>query len=151
MDAASPLPICKMNSIVEPASAMRRSSSRPQRKVLRVISSSPGDLQLVFATILENAVRVCEAKFGALYLNEGDGFRAMAMHNAPPAYEEARARVVHPPTISSLCVRRQQSKPSGRRRDVGTRLCRARSICRLPSHSAVNAVSSAYRCSTKTS
>src|ERR1700722_299007 len=71
-------------------------------KVLRVISSSPGDLQSVFATILENAVRICEAKFGALYLNEGDGFRAMAMHNAPPAYEEARAGVVHPPPSSSL-------------------------------------------------
>ena len=71
-------------------------------EVLRVVSSSPGDLQSVFATILENAVRICEAKFGALYLNEGDGFRAMAMHNAPPAYEEARAGVVHPPPSSSL-------------------------------------------------
>ena len=71
-------------------------------EVLRVVSSSPGDLQSVFATILENAVRICEAKFGALYLKEGDGFRAMAMHNAPPAYEEARAGVVHPPPSSSL-------------------------------------------------
>ena len=71
-------------------------------EVLRVVSSSPGDLQSVFAIILKNAVRICEAKFGALYLNEGDGFRAMAMHNAPPAYEEARAGVVHPPPSSSL-------------------------------------------------
>ena len=71
-------------------------------EVLRVIRSSSGDLQLVFATILENAVRICEAKFGALYLNEGDGFRAKAMHNAPPAYEEARSGVVHPPASSSL-------------------------------------------------
>ena len=71
-------------------------------EVLRVVSSSPGDLQSVFAIILENAVRICEAKFGALYLNEGEGFRAMAMHNAPPAYEEARAGVVHPPPSSSL-------------------------------------------------
>ena len=71
-------------------------------EVLRVVSTSPGDLQSVFATILENGVRICEAKFGALYLNEGDGFRAMAMHNAPPAYEEARAGVVHPPPSSSL-------------------------------------------------
>ena len=43
--------------------------------------------------MLENATRICEAKFGALYLSEGDGFRATAMHNAPPAYEEARAGV----------------------------------------------------------
>ena len=33
--------------------------------------------------MLENATRICEAKFGALYLSEGDGFRATAMHNAP--------------------------------------------------------------------
>jgi GAF domain-containing protein len=71
-------------------------------QVLQVISSSPGDLQQVFATMLENATRICEAKFGALYLSEGDGFRATAMHNAPPAYEEARAGVVHPPPSSSL-------------------------------------------------
>jgi GAF domain-containing protein len=71
-------------------------------QVLQVISSSPGDLQQVFATMLENATRICEAKFGALYLSEGDGFRATAMHNAPPAYQEARAGVVHPPPNSSL-------------------------------------------------
>jgi GAF domain-containing protein len=71
-------------------------------QVLQVISSSPGDLQQVFATMLENATRICEAKFGALYLSEGDGFRATAMHNAPPAYQEARAGVVHLPPNSSL-------------------------------------------------
>jgi two-component system, NtrC family, sensor kinase len=51
-------------------------------QVLQVISSSPGELQPVFATILENAVRICAAKFGTLYLKEGDGFRAAVMHNA---------------------------------------------------------------------
>ncbi len=71
-------------------------------QVLQVISSSPSDLGQVFATMLENATRICEAEFGALYLTEGDGFRATAMHNAPPAYEEARAGVVHPPPSSSL-------------------------------------------------
>ena len=71
-------------------------------QVLQVISSSPGDLQRVFATMLENATRICEAKFGALYLSEGDGFRATAMHNAPPAYEGARAGVLHPPPSTSL-------------------------------------------------
>ncbi len=71
-------------------------------QVLQVISSSLGNLKQVFATILENATRICEAKFGALYLNEGDGFRAIAMHNAPPAYEEARAGILHPPPSSSL-------------------------------------------------
>jgi GAF domain-containing protein/anti-sigma regulatory factor (Ser/Thr protein kinase) len=61
-------------------------------EVLRVISSSPGDLAPVFQAVLENAVRICEAKFGALYLREADGLRGVAMHNAPPALAEARMR-----------------------------------------------------------
>ena len=57
----------------------------------------------MFATILENATRICEAEVRvALPCNEGDGFRATAMHNAPPAYEEARAGVVHPPPSTTL-------------------------------------------------
>src|SRR5262249_17494334 len=36
-------------------------------EILRVISSSPGDLQPVFETILANATRICEAKFGSMY------------------------------------------------------------------------------------
>jgi GAF domain-containing protein len=70
--------------------------------VLKVISSSPGELEPVFQAMLENATRICEAKFGTLYLSEGDGFRAAAMHNAPPAYEEARAGVVHPPPYTGI-------------------------------------------------
>ena len=70
--------------------------------VLKIISSSPGELEPVFQAMLENATRICEAKFGTLYLSEGDGFRAAAMHNAPSAYEEARARVVHPPPDTTL-------------------------------------------------
>src|SRR5215831_8119603 len=53
-------------------------------EVLQIISSSPGELQPVFEAILANATRICEAKFGTLYLCEGEGFRAVAMHNAPP-------------------------------------------------------------------
>jgi len=71
-------------------------------EVLRVISSSPGELEPVFRAMLANAVRICEAKFGTLYLREGDGFRAVAMHNAPAAYVEARATIVHPPPDTSL-------------------------------------------------
>ena len=70
--------------------------------VLQVISSFAGELDPVFQAILANATRICEAKFGALYLKVGDGFRATAMHNAPPAYEEARAGIVHPPPSTSL-------------------------------------------------
>ena len=69
-------------------------------EVLRVISRSPGELEPVFTTILGNAVRICRAKFGTLYLCEGNGFRAVAIHNAPPGFAEARAGVVHPPPNS---------------------------------------------------
>jgi GAF domain-containing protein len=66
-------------------------------EVLRVISSSPGELEQVFQTILESATRICEAKFGTMYFREGDGFRAVAMHGAPPAYVESRLhKLVHP-------------------------------------------------------
>ena len=67
-------------------------------EVLRVISSSPDELEPVFSTILGNATRICGAKFGTLYLREADGFRTVAMHNAPPAFVEVRQRnpVVRP-------------------------------------------------------
>ena len=61
-------------------------------EVLRIISSSPGELEPVFQAMLENAVRICEATYGSLYLREGDGFRTVATHNAPPAYIAARRR-----------------------------------------------------------
>ena len=57
-------------------------------EVLRVISSSPGELAPVFETMLQNAVRMCGAQFGNLLLLEGDFIRAVATHRAPPAYVE---------------------------------------------------------------
>ncbi len=61
-------------------------------KVLEVISSSPGDLQPVFNVMLENATRICEARFGVLSLREDDAFRVVSMHNAPAAFVEMRRR-----------------------------------------------------------
>jgi GAF domain-containing protein len=61
-------------------------------EVLQVISSSPGALEPVFQAILENATQICQAKFGMLYLCDGDAFRAAAFHNAPPAFVEQRRR-----------------------------------------------------------
>ena len=55
-------------------------------EVLQVISTSPGDLQPIFLTMLENATRICGAGFGSMALREGDGFRRVAMHNAPPQF-----------------------------------------------------------------
>ena len=72
--------------------------------VLKVISRSPGQLEPVFKVMLENAVRICDAKFGTMFLREGDAFRAVALHNAPPAYVELRQRnpVIHPHPTSAL-------------------------------------------------
>jgi signal transduction histidine kinase len=53
--------------------------------VLRVISSSPGDLQPVFESILANAAKLCPAAYGAMWLSEGDGFRAAAIYGDLPA------------------------------------------------------------------
>src|SRR5262249_29773559 len=61
-------------------------------EVLGVISRSPGELEPVFDAMLENAVRLCEAKFGAMYLSEADAFRIVAMLNVPPAIAEMRRR-----------------------------------------------------------
>jgi GAF domain-containing protein len=61
-------------------------------EVLKVISGSPGELEPVFKVMLENAVRICGAKFGTLALSEGDAFRTVALHGAPPPYAEVRRR-----------------------------------------------------------
>jgi GAF domain-containing protein len=61
--------------------------------VLKVISSSPGELKPVFKAMLENATRICEAKFGLLNLHEtSDSSRVVAMHNVPEALAELRQR-----------------------------------------------------------
>jgi signal transduction histidine kinase len=62
-------------------------------EVLQVISSSPGELEPVFETMLANAVCICEAKFGNMYLRDGEVFRIAAAHNTPPPLLEHRRRV----------------------------------------------------------
>ena len=57
-------------------------------EVLKVISSSPGDLQPVFDAMLDNAVRICDAQFGVMHRFEGEQFYATAMLNAPQALDE---------------------------------------------------------------
>src|SRR6516164_5784770 len=88
-------------------------------EVLGVISSSQGELQPVFQAMLENATRICEAKFGTLYLREGDGLRAVALHGAPPAYAEERQR--HPvifPGRTTLLGRTVATKQTGQIADI---------------------------------
>ena len=61
-------------------------------EVLRVISSSPGELQPVFQAMLANAVRICDAKFGNIYRWDGETGHVVAMHDTPAAFAEQRKR-----------------------------------------------------------
>jgi class 3 adenylate cyclase len=67
-------------------------------EVLQVISSSPGDLEPVFASMLENAVRICDAKFGNIYRWDGDALHLLAAHDTPAALVEVRRRSALRPT-----------------------------------------------------
>ena len=68
--------------------SLRRETAASE--VLQVINSSRGDLEPVFAAMLENAVRICDAKFGTMYLYDDGKLRFIAAHNVPPAFEKVR-------------------------------------------------------------
>lgn len=57
-------------------------------EVLKIISSSRGELEEVFQVMLANAMSICEAKFGHLLLYDGEGFSAAYLHDVPPSYRE---------------------------------------------------------------
>jgi class 3 adenylate cyclase/putative methionine-R-sulfoxide reductase with GAF domain len=59
-------------------------------EVLQVISSYPGDLEPVFTSMLENAVRICDATFGNIYRWDGEALHIVATHKTPPAFAEDR-------------------------------------------------------------
>ena len=80
-------------------------------EVLQAISSSRGDLEPVFRAILENAVRICDARFGTLYMREGDGYRASVMYNAPLSYAERRAGIIHPKPSTALWRAERTKQP----------------------------------------
>ena len=62
-------------------------------EVLEVISGSHGDLQPVFASMLEKAVRICDARFGNIHRWDGAALHLVATHNTPPEFAEARRRL----------------------------------------------------------
>ena len=72
-------------------------------EVLRVINSSPGDLQPVFDAMLEKAIRICEAAFGALFLCDGERLRAAATHGLPDRLDDL-VREGFPVNLSRLRV-----------------------------------------------
>jgi hypothetical protein len=101
-------------------------------EVLKVISSSPGDLQPVFDAMLANATRLCEAKFGTMYLYDGEAYRAASMYNAPPSFAEyLRRGPVHPGPGTGLDRIAKKAACSPRRHYRGTSLYRGQSsLCR---------------------
>ena len=77
--------------------ATAREQQTATAEVLRLISSSPGELDAVFQAMLENATRICKASFGTLLLYDGDAFRHVALHNAPRAWAAEQQRDPVPP------------------------------------------------------
>src|SRR5271169_3999924 len=75
-------------------------------EVLRVISSSPSNLDPVFQAVLTSATKLCEASFGILSLAEGEAFRVVAMHNAPSAFADLRRRepVIRPGPLAQVAA-----------------------------------------------
>ncbi|MGA7185452.1 MAG: GAF domain-containing protein, partial [Pseudolabrys sp.] len=81
-------------------------------EVLQVISRSPGELEPVFQAMLENATRICDAKFGALFRFDGKFFHPAALVDAPPAFAEffwkAGPIVPQPGVVLDLLFRTRQ-------------------------------------------
>jgi two-component system, NtrC family, sensor kinase len=89
-----------------------RAQQAATSEVLRVISSSPGDLKPVFEAILENALHICEAKFGVLFHIDKEGTYPVAMLNLPPVFDNyLRQRERRKPRpgsdLDNLCKSRQ--------------------------------------------
>src|SRR5262249_4180217 len=116
-------------------------------EVLKVISGSPGSLAPVFDAMLANAVRICDAGFGALWLYDGKAYRAGAFHRVPDRFKEFWDRAPHEPSPESALGRVAATKqtvqiadlkaePGYARRDpmvvVGVELARIRSFVVVP-------------------
>jgi len=88
--------------------------------VLRVISSSPGDLEPVFQSMLENAVHICEASAGNIYRWDGQELRLAAAHNTPPAFVELLKRTPQRATTDNLVGHMLAAKTLIHTTDVST-------------------------------
>jgi hypothetical protein len=66
------------------AEALQRQAASAE--VLKIISSSPGDMKPVFEAMLVNALRICDAKFGHILLYDGERFDAVHLYDVPPSY-----------------------------------------------------------------
>ena len=143
--AATPFAHCRLQ---EPVTALTtncraRASSRHPRGAARHRSST-GQLQHVFQVILENATRICDAHFGNLWLREGEKFRIVAMHGAPPEYREFMFRepliALDPQSATGRIASSREAvqiddiskTPSHRIRVATIELAKARSLVGVP-------------------
>jgi GAF domain-containing protein/anti-sigma regulatory factor (Ser/Thr protein kinase) len=79
-------------------------------EVLSVISTSPGELEPVFQTMLANATRLCEANFGVLFRYDGNVFHAAALQEVAPAHSEYLRHNPPPPDARNALGRLLQTK-----------------------------------------
>jgi len=118
-------------------------------EVLQVISSSPGELEPVFQSMLENATRICGANFGAMHLWDGDSFNIAAEYNLPPAFtalrDERQQIRPHPESGLAAVVRTHQVAHIDDMRNSPPYLAGAPHAVRLPISPAL-APSSSCRC-----
>ena len=86
-------------------------------EVLQVISRSLGDLEPVFATMLEKAVLICDAKFGSLYLHDTGRLFLVAAHDVPE-FLEARRGIGFEPAPGGLLDEVMRTKRSAQIADL---------------------------------
>jgi two-component system NtrC family sensor kinase len=79
-------------------------------EVLGVISSSPGELQPVFDTMLANAVRICDCVIGGMFLYDAGGFHSVAMLNVTPEFAEIWRREASRPSPTTALARLAQTR-----------------------------------------
>jgi transcriptional regulator with GAF, ATPase, and Fis domain len=94
-------------------------------EVLQVISSSPGELEPVFTTMLRNALRICEAGIGNLFRYEDGAFREASSVNAPAAFREFLRRGPIQPTPGTALARVVQTDRAYPRHQRARSLCKA--------------------------
>ena len=87
-------------------------------EVLKVISSSPGELEPVFSAMLENATRICEAKYGVLYRYRDGAYHVDTLLNVPPALADELKRGPRRPTPASAIGRVAMTKRTVHIKDV---------------------------------
>jgi two-component system NtrC family sensor kinase len=98
---ASAVDLQQLDGRIELNEALAREAAMAE--VLKVISSSPRDLESVFGAVLENATRICDAKFGTLFRYDGENFAPAANFGTPPELVEfQRRRGAFKPTPRTL-------------------------------------------------